>query len=78
MQSEPLIQKLFAIERAIGLVQTAELRAMVIEAEEAALRMDLDTLHAVDELQQRLLRHAEEARSDSFSSQGPPSLQRSA
>ena len=44
MISEPLIQKLFAIERAIGQVPPAALRAMVIEAEEAALRMELDSV----------------------------------
>lgn len=54
MQPEPLIQKLFAIERAIGRVQPALLRAMVVDAEEAALRMDLDNLRSIDELHRRL------------------------
>jgi len=44
MGSEPLIQKLFALERAVGKVGNATLRAMIIEAEEAALAMDREIL----------------------------------
>ncbi|HVT98732.1 MAG TPA: hypothetical protein VHE33_14610 [Acidobacteriaceae bacterium] len=62
MQTEPLIQKLFAIERAIGRVQPAQLRAMVIEAEEAALRMELDNYRSIEELQLRLRERSDEAR----------------
>ena len=54
MHPEPLIQKLFAIERAIDRVPPAQLRAMLVDAEEAALRMDLDNLHRIDELHRRL------------------------
>lgn len=44
MASEPLIQKLFALERAVGKVSDATLRMMIIEAEEAALAMDREAL----------------------------------
>lgn len=44
MGSEPLIQKLFALERAVGQVDNIRLRAMIIEAEEAALAMDREIL----------------------------------
>lgn len=44
MESEPLIQKLFALERAVGKVGNATLRVMIIEAEEAALAMDREIL----------------------------------
>jgi hypothetical protein len=44
MGSEPLIQKLFALERAVGKVGNTTLRAMIIEAEEAALAMDREIL----------------------------------
>ncbi|HZZ37803.1 MAG TPA: hypothetical protein VFE06_01650 [Acidobacteriaceae bacterium] len=44
MGSEPLIQKLFALERAVGKVGNLTLRAMIIEAEEAALAMDREIL----------------------------------
>lgn len=44
MGSEPLIQKLFALERAVGKVSNVALRAMIIEAEEAALAMDREIL----------------------------------
>jgi hypothetical protein len=44
MGSEPLIQKLFALERAVGKVGNATLRVMIIEAEEAALAMDREIL----------------------------------
>lgn len=54
MKPEPLIQKLFAIERAIGRVPAATLRAMIIDAEESALRLELDNLHSTDAVQWRL------------------------
>lgn len=54
MHPETLIQKLFAIERAIGNAPAAQLRAMVVEAQEAALRMELDNMHGIDELRRRL------------------------
>ncbi|HEX4310079.1 MAG TPA: hypothetical protein VHZ25_08615 [Acidobacteriaceae bacterium] len=57
MKPEPLIQKLFAIERAIGHTTPAALRAMVIEAQETALRMDLENLHDIDTLRRRLESH---------------------
>jgi len=44
MGSEPLIQKLFALERAVGKVSNAALRTMIIEAEEAALALDREIL----------------------------------
>ncbi|MGA7522443.1 MAG: hypothetical protein WBW84_08165 [Acidobacteriaceae bacterium] len=44
MGSEPLIQKLFALERAVGHVGNTALLAMIIEAEEAALAMDREIL----------------------------------
>ena len=44
MGSEPLIQKLFALERAVGKVDNIVLRSMIIEAEEAALAMDREIL----------------------------------
>lgn len=54
MKPEPLIQKLFAIERAIGRVSPAVLRALVIDAQEAALRMDFDNLHSIERIRRRL------------------------
>ena len=57
MTPEPLIQKLFAIERAIGHMTPAALRALVIDAQETALRMDLDNLHDIDTLRRRLEAH---------------------
>ena len=54
MKPEPLIQKLFAIERAIGLVPPAALRAMIVDAQESALRLELDNLHSMDDLRRRL------------------------
>jgi hypothetical protein len=53
MTPEPLIQKLFAIERAIGTTTPGVLRAMVIDAQETALRMDLDNLQEIDAIQRR-------------------------
>jgi len=50
MRPEPLIQKLFAIERAIGHTSPAALRAMVIDAQETALRLDLDNLHNIESI----------------------------
>lgn len=47
MGSEPLIQKLFALERAVGKVDNAGLRAMIIDAEEAALAMDREILQGL-------------------------------
>ncbi|HEY1810054.1 MAG TPA: hypothetical protein VGG42_15930 [Acidobacteriaceae bacterium] len=44
MGSEPLIQKLFALERAVGKVDNNRLRAMIVDAEEAALAMDREIL----------------------------------
>ncbi|MGB7170351.1 MAG: hypothetical protein WBD32_15190, partial [Acidobacteriaceae bacterium] len=44
MGSEPLIQKLFALERAVGKVGNIALRAMIIDAEEAALALDREIL----------------------------------
>jgi hypothetical protein len=57
MRHEPLIQQLFAIERAIGTAAPGTLRAMVIEAQETALRMELDNLHDIDALRHRLELH---------------------
>jgi hypothetical protein len=54
MRPEPLIQKLFAIERAIGTIPPAALRAMIIDAQETALRMELENLHDIDTLRRRL------------------------
>ena len=54
MTPEPLIQKLFAIERAIGVAAPGVLRAMVIDAQETALRMDLENLHEIDAIRRRL------------------------
>jgi hypothetical protein len=44
MGSEPLIQKLFALERAVGKVDPTALLAMIIEAEEAALALDREMM----------------------------------
>jgi hypothetical protein len=44
MKPDSLIQKLFAIERAIGNSDPEALRAMVIDAEESALAMELESL----------------------------------
>ncbi len=44
MGSEPLIQKLFALERAVGKVSNTTLRRMIIDAEEAALELDREML----------------------------------
>jgi len=57
MRPETLIQKLFAIERAIGNASPAALRAMVIDAQETALRMDLDQLHDIDGTRRRIDNH---------------------
>jgi len=54
MKPEPLIQKLFAIERAIGIASSAVLRTMVIDAQETALRMDLESLREIDAIGRRL------------------------
>ena len=54
MKPEPLIQKLFALERAIGIASSAVLRTMVIDAQETALRMDLENLHEIDAIRRRL------------------------
>jgi hypothetical protein len=54
MKPEPLIQKLFPIERAIGHMTPAALRVMVIDAQETALCMDLENLHDIDTLRRRL------------------------
>ena len=73
MKPEPLIQKLFAIERAIGRVQPAQLLEMVVDAEETALRLDLENLHSIDELHKRL-----DERPQRPSSIDPSGLQRTA
>jgi len=67
MHPETLIKKLFAIERAIGNASAAQLRAMVIEAQEAALRMELDNLRGIG-----YERHNPDARS--VSAPGEPLL----
>ena len=54
MKPEPLIQKLFAIERAIDHTSSAELREMVIEAQEVVLRMDLERLEDIEHIRRRL------------------------
>jgi hypothetical protein len=54
MKPEPLIQKLFAIERAIDNTSPAELRAMVIDAQETVLRMDLERLQDIEHIRHRL------------------------
>jgi hypothetical protein len=64
MRPETLIQKLFAIERAIGNASPAALRAMVIDAQETALRMDLDNLHEMDGLRRRPDKNRHEAPSE--------------
>jgi hypothetical protein len=78
MRPEPLIQKLFAIERAIGSVQPAQLRAMVVDAEEAALRLDLDNLHCIDELHRRLAECRCPEYGERSSAIAAPGLQRTA
>jgi hypothetical protein len=51
MQPDPLIQKLFAIERAIGSSDPeALMRAMVIDAEESALELELQLIRVVRKL----------------------------
>jgi hypothetical protein len=50
MRPDPLIQKLFAIERAIGHSDLSTLRSMVIEAEESALQLELELLEALRRL----------------------------
>jgi hypothetical protein len=47
MRPDPLIQKFFAIERAIGYSDLSTLRLMVIEAEESALQLELDLHRAL-------------------------------
>ena len=52
-----LLQKLFAIERAIEAnCAPAALRAMVIEAQEMALALDLENLHDIETIRQRMER----------------------
>ena len=53
MKPDPLIQKLFAIERAIGHTAPGALRLIVIEAEKSALQLGLEllnTLHRLEDL----------------------------
>lgn len=71
MKPEPLIQKLFAIERAIGKVRPAVLRTMIIDAQESALRLELDSLHSMDQVRQRL----DQRRSAESGEQNWPPLQ---
>ena len=58
MKPEPLIKKLFAIERAIDQASAATLRALVIEAQEIALQLDLENLHDIEAIR----RHMEQRR----------------
>lgn len=51
MKPDPLIQKLFAIERAIGHTAPGALRLMVIEAEESALQLELELLNTLHRLE---------------------------
>lgn len=50
MRPDPLIQKLFAIERAIGSSDPETLRAMVIDAEESAIEAELQFIHTLHRL----------------------------
>lgn len=54
MKTDPLIQQLFAIERALGCVTNDQLRAMIIDAQEAALEYEVRNLHEIETLRQRL------------------------
>lgn len=54
MKPESLLQQLFAIERSIGYVTKDELRAMVIDAQEAALAAEVRTVREIEVLRQRL------------------------
>lgn len=54
MKPEPLIQKLFAIERAIGNTSNSHLRALVIEAQETALRMEIENLEDIEAIRRSL------------------------
>lgn len=54
MSTDPLIQQLFAIERALGYVTKEELRAMIIDAQEAALENEIRNLREIESLRQRL------------------------
>lgn len=54
MKPEPLIQKLFAIERAIGNTTHSHLRALVIEAQETALRMEIEILEDIEAIRRSL------------------------
>ena len=49
MQPEPLIQKLFALERSIESATPSHLREMVVEAQECALAMDREMIRLVRE-----------------------------
>jgi hypothetical protein len=51
MGPDLLIQKLFAIERAIGSSDPETLRAMVIDAEESALEAELHFLRTLRKLE---------------------------
>jgi hypothetical protein len=55
MKPASLIQKLFAIERAIdNNCPPATLRAMVIEAQETALQLDLENLNDIETIRRRM------------------------
>lgn len=57
MKPASLLQKLFAIERAIeSNCPPAALRAMVIEAQETALQLDLDNLHDIETIRRGMER----------------------
>lgn len=61
MKPASLLQKLFAIERAIdGDCPPAALRTMVIEAQEMALALDLENLHDIESIRQRMERRQRE------------------
>jgi hypothetical protein len=40
----PLVQKLIEIERAVGVLESSEIRAMVIEAEETVLQIQKEAV----------------------------------
>jgi len=76
MKPASLIQKLFAIERAIANeCPPATLRAMVIDAQETALQLDLENLHDIETIRRGMeKRQLERLRYDRIDEDDDPAL----
>ena len=56
MNFYPLVQKLIEIERAIDVLESSEIRAMVIEAEEAVLQIQKEAVEILGVQRRSLFR----------------------